>query len=563
MLLNSYFPNKDILNMSNRISKFWLFIALISIFFFMIPTARAADYERLIIRNVKIIDPAEKTEDKIVEILIEDKKLILITEESIARQDMDLVVDANRGVLMGRLKPGAPSSFMIFADDPREDFKVMLDTNRYAVFAIHKGEVERNNLTIMDKSAPEEKVKENNWLAYTPPPMVVPTNYKDSDRWNRWESKYISGIFTGALALDRTSWLTQDVGSEELYGDLNEFEGGEIRALRAAIAGTLNFANPWVYFFTVATNAFDKGFEKENLDALVLYDYRLDIPSSEHTTISIGKQKEPISMDRLMPMIFEPMQERASASDALLPARNFGVVWSGRNSDTYITWAFGAFNDWLDANKDFDESASQLVGRFTWAPLVSRDASNLLHLGVGYRYSDAKEGFRYLTQPEIKKLPVFLDTGLHDAERMDTVNLELSWRKGPFWLSSEYMQSNVKNSDLNDPSFDGYHIAASWVITGEMRPYNNKNGTFGNVPVAKTMKQGGIGAWEVSARFSELDLTDGRIDGGNMQITSLGLNWWLTPVFCVSTNYRHVESEQGGISGSTNGVVTRILLILE
>ena len=549
--------------MSNRISKFWLFIPLISIFFFMIPTARAADYERLIIRNVKIIDPAEKTEDKIVEILIEDKKLILITEESIARQDMDLVVDANRGVLMGRLKPGAPSSFMIFADDPREDFKVMLDTNRYAVFAIHKGEVERNNLTIMDKSAPEEKVKENNWLAYTPPPMVVPTNYQDSDRWNRWESKYISGIFTGALALDRTSWLTQDVGSEELYGDLNEFEGGEIRALRAAIAGTLNFANPWIYFFTVATNAFDKGFEKENLDALVLYDYRLDIPSSEHTTISIGKQKEPISMDRLMPMIFEPMQERASASDALLPARNVGVVWSGRNSDTYITWAVGAFNDWLDTNKDFDEAASQFVGRFTWAPLVSRDESNLLHLGVGYRYSDAKEGFRYFTQPEMKKLPVFLDTGIHDAERMDTVNLELSWRKGPFWLSSEYMQSNVKNSDLNDPSFDGYHIAASWVITGEMRPYNNKNGTFGNVPVAKTMKQGGIGAWEVSARFSELDLTDGRIDGGNMQITSLGLNWWLTPVFCVSTNYRHVESEQGGLSGSTNGMVTRILLILE
>jgi len=549
--------------MSNRISKFWLFIPLISIFFFMIPTARAADYERLIIRNVKIIDPAEKTEDKIVEILIEDKKLILITEESIARQDMDLVVDANRGVLMGRLKPGAPSSFMIFADDPREDFKVMLDTNRYAVFAIHKGEVERNNLTIMDKSAPEEKVKENNWLAYTPPPMVVPTNYQDSDRWNRWESKYISGIFTGALALDRTSWLTQDVGSEELYGDLNEFEGGEIRALRAAIAGTLNFANPWIYFFTVATNAFDKGFEKENLDALVLYDYRLDIPSSEHTTISIGKQKEPISMDRLMPMIFEPMQERASASDALLPARNVGVVWSGRNSDTYITWAVGAFNDWLDTNKDFDEAASQFVGRFTWAPLVSRDESNLLHLGVGYRYSDAKEGFRYFTQPEMKKLPVFLDTGIHDAERMDTVNLELSWRKGPFWLSSEYMQSNVKNSDLNDPSFDGYHIAASWTITGEMRPYNNKNGTFGNVPVAKTMKQGGIGAWEVSARFSELDLTDGRIDGGNMQITSLGLNWWLTPVFCVSTNYRHVESEQGGLSGSTNGMVTRILLILE
>ena len=125
------------------------------------------------------------------------------------------------------------------------------------------------------------------------------------------------------------------------------------------------------------------------------------------------------------------------------------------------------------------------------------------------------------------------------------------------------MQSNFKNRDLDDPSFDGYHITASWIMTGEMRPYNKKNGTFGNTPVAKTMHQDGIGAWEVSARYSALNLADGVIDGGDMQIASLGINWWLTPVFGVNMNYRHIESDQGGISGSTDGVVTRILLILE
>ena len=548
---------------TNRTTTAFLLIILTCFFFSTVPETQAADYERIVIRNVRMIDPAEKTEDKIVEILIEDKKLSLVTEDSIAREDTDLVVDADKGVLIGSLKLGIPSNFMIFAKDPREDFKVMLDTDRYAVFAIHKGEVYRNNLTVKDKTAPDEKGKKSGWLAYTPPPMAVPTNYQDSSRWNRWESKYISGIFTGALALDRTSWLSQDAGSEQLYGDLNDFQGGEIRALRAAIAGTLNFNNPWIYYITVATNAFDKGFETEDLDTLVLYDYRLDVPSSENTTISIGKQKEPISMDRLMPMVFEPMQERSAVSDAMLPARNVGVVWSGRNADTYITWAVGAFNDWLATNQDFDEAASQFIGRFTWVPLVSEDESNLLHLGVGYRYSDAKEGFHYFTEPEMNKLPLFVDTAIHDADRTETLNLELSWRRGPFWLASEYMQSNVKNSDLDDPSFDGYHITASWIMTGEMRPYNKNNGIFGNTPVAKTMHQDGIGAWEANARYSALNLTDGVIDGGDIQVASLGINWWLTPFFGVNMNYRHIESEQGGIRGTTDGVVTRILLILE
>lgn len=549
---------------SKPITTFSLSIVLICLFFFtMVPNTQAAEHERLIIRNVRIVDLSEKVDDKIVQILIENKKLSLVTEDPIAREESDLVIDADKGVLMGSLKPGSRPNFMIFAKDPRVDFTVMLDTNRYAVFAIHKGEIFRNNLTFKEVSAPDEKVKEGGWLAYIPPSMAVPENYLDSDRWNRWESKYISGMITGALALDRTHWLAQDAGSEELYGDLNEFEGGEIRALRLGVYGTFNFSNPWVYNFTVATNAFDKGFESENLDAVVLYDYRIDVPSSEHTTISIGKQKEPISMDRLMPMVFEPMQERASASDAMLPARNVGIVWSGRNSDTYITWAVGAFNDWLDTNKDFNEAASQFIGRFTWVPLVSEDESNLLHLGAGYRYSDAKEGFRYFTEPEMNKLPVFVDTGMHDAERFDTLNLELSWRKGPFWLSSEYMQSNVKSSILNDPSFNGYHLTASWIITGEMRPYNKKNGVFGNVPVARTMRQNGMGAWEVAARYSTLDLTDQMIDGGDMQISSLGLNWWLSPVFCVNMNYRHIESEREGLSTATDGFVTRILLMLE
>ena len=70
-------------------------------------------------------------------------------------------------------------------------------------------------------------------------------------------------------------------------------------------------------------------------------------------------------------------------------------------------------------------------------------------------------------------------------------------------------------------------------------------------------------AKELGARWSSLDLTDGNIDGGNLHIMSLGLTWWLTPVFQVNANYRYIETDWRGLNGQGGGLMTRILLLLE
>lgn len=96
-----------------------------------------------------------------------------------------------------------------------------------------------------------------------------------------------------------------------------------------------------------------------------------------------------------------------------------------------------------------------------------------------------------------------------------------------------------------------------------MRSYIKKSGILGPVPVAKSVYQGGWGAWELSARYSSLDLSDGLVDGGDMDIMSLGLSWWLSPIFNVNMNYRYIENDQGGLIGQSSGFVTRVLLMLE
>jgi phosphate-selective porin OprO/OprP len=546
-----------------------LLVALLS-FSSALDAQNESQAENILIRNVTLIDPTGEASDRQVNILVRQGKLEIITEDKISADEAELVVNADGGFILGKLELGVAPNFMILSADPRENFEVLLDTKTYASFAMHDGQVVRNRLSPVLEKEPEHEPVKAGWLAYTPPPLAVPLNYRDTSKWNRFETKYISGIFISGLFLDRVNWLSQDAVNESQVGGLAAFDGGEIRGFRLGFAGTLNwFEKPWIYTIFGATNAFDKGFNEEDLDSFTLFDWRLDIPFFRNSVMSIGKQKEPISGERVQSMMFNHMQERAAVSDAMLPSRNVGIVWNGSSPERYSSWAFGVFNDWLDSGEEFDESATQYAGRLTWAPLRSADTSHLLHLGLGYRYSDAKVGFRYRTEPEFNQAPLYVDTGFGTetgvlpADNLQTWTAELSWRRGPWWIASEYTRTDVDNPALGNPTFDGYWLGASWILTGEMRAYNRKSGTFGGVPVSRSVYQNGKGAWELGARWSTIDLEDGPVRGGEMDIASLGLTWWATPFFGVSANYRYIWNELGGAEGTSSGLNTRLMLLLE
>lgn len=346
-------------------------------------------------------------------------------------------------------------------------------------------------------------------------------------------------------------------------GDLSEFDGGEVRGLRLGAVGTLNFENPWIYTVFVANNTFDKGFDSTEDDELIWFDYRLDIPLFDNSALSIGKQKAPISMERLMSLAYEPFEERSAAADAILPSRSVGMVLNGTALNRRLVWAGGVFNDWLDKSDSIGDNDNQYVGRVAGLPFISPDESNLVHLGIGVRGTNAKRDVQYRTDPEVNQAPLFVDTGPIPADQVLTYNLEASWRRGPLWLAYEYIHSDVESKDYGDLSFSGQHIAASWALTGEMRPYRRRSGVLGPLPVAKSVHQGGWGAWEAALRYSTLDLTDGPVDGGQMNIDTLGLHWWLTSYSVFSLNYRNITLDRFGESGTSNALTGRLTLILE
>ena len=519
------------------------------------------DMEKILIRNVTVIDQTGKTGDVVVNILMKGKKLELVTQDKIALTKAEIAFDANGGYILGKLELGSLAGFIILNQDPRTNDEVMLDTKAHAVFAVSKGEVVLNKLVRIDVD-PDEQIR--SWQSYAPPPMALPLSYQNKRKWNVFRTKPITGVLGAAILMENTRWLSQDNSNEEQVGDLSEYEGGSIRAFRVGLGGTFNFKKPWTYVFSFGTRAFERGFEQGDLDEFVLYDYRVGIPIGS-ATLSLGKTKETFSISRLSTMIYEPaQQERASVADGLLPARNFGIVISNAFLKERMTWAAGVFNNWFETDRSFSDNPTVLTGRVSALPYLSEDESNLLHVGVAGRYSNAAGGIRYKTKTEIFSGPVSVDTDLiDDATSTFHYGLELAWRKGPFILISEYIQSNVSSSTFNDPSFKGYYVIASYVLTGELRQYNKRSGTFKRVNAANGINSGGWGELELYSRWSSIDLMDQSVDGGQMNTFSLGLNWTPIQAIQINMNYRYSTLDRFGAVGFNHGIVTRLVFIVE
>ena len=106
--------------------------------------------------------------------------------------------------------------------------------------------------------------------------------------------------------------------------------------------------------------------------------------------------------------------------------------------------------------------------------------------------------------------------------------LELAVKRGPFTFQAEYMASAVDAGSPGDAYLDGAYGSASWFLTGEQRDYDTSTGKIGALMPTHdfSLHDSHWGAWEVAARGSWVDLTDGQVHGGSMMIFTAGLNWY-------------------------------------
>jgi len=104
---------------------------------------------------------------------------------------------------------------------------------------------------------------------------------------------------------------------------------------------------------------------------------------------------------------------------------------------------------------------------------------------------------------------------------------------GPLSIQGEYVITSVNAHETIN--LTSYYGQISYFITGENRKYKNSLAGFDRVSPSKNMGDGGLGALELAARYSSMDLSEG--NGGILHDITLGLNWHLNPCTRIMFNY--------------------------
>jgi len=131
---------------------------------------------------------------------------------------------------------------------------------------------------------------------------------------------------------------------------------------------------------------------------------------------------------------------------------------------------------------------------------------------------------------------------LEAVDRIRQLGLEAAWKTGPFSAQTEWMRAAVsRGSGQADVAFHGWYVAGSWVLTGESRGY--RNGAFRGLSPGRPG-----GAWELTTRYSRINLDDGRVLGGEENNVTLGINWYANDHLRIMANYIKVSSKRRGVS---------------
>ena len=349
------------------------------------------------------------------------------------------------------------------------------------------------------------------------------------------------------MLVDHTSFVQDDNSVEQVGPQEDQWEP---RSARLMFRGTLGAQHKVAYL--VAGEY--KGFESEPELLWNVSDVSLTFPvAGPATKLTVGKTKETFAYEMVGDAANLPQQERVLSP--FFVSRNIGVkVMHVIGTKQFMTASAGVFNDWFVGEGALENSGTTITARVTGLLRDEHEGASFLHLGLSGRYAGADNNtMRYKGRPESNVSDPFVDSGNLPGEGATHLGLEALWNEGPFSLLAEYDHASVNSPEKDDPEFAGYYVTASWVLTGETRPYDRTVGY-----ARRVMPTGRWGAPELVARFSHVDLEDGAVQGGTFDKTYLGLNWWATRRWKMGLGWGRIWLDRFGIAGLTDSFHARL-----
>jgi phosphate-selective porin OprO/OprP len=298
--------------------------------------------------------------------------------------------------------------------------------------------------------------------------------------------------------------------------------------------------------------------------------------------IRIGNMKEPIGMEHSTSSRYLEFMERTYIQDAFTGAFNNGFtpgimlhdMWDGENG----TWATGVYKNTVNVfGYNVGDGEYAWTSRLTYLLWAEEKDRDLLHLGVAGSIRQPDNNLaRYRTRMSVRNgpgslNPVIADTGNFETTQQNFLGGEVAWQRGPLSLQAEYMGAWNLDAVGNFGAMNGVPIGTAFVygwytealyfLTGEHRPYDHHHGAFTRiVPTENFDLHGGAGAWQLGARYAQLNLEGDGLEGGVVEDVTLGLNWFLNPNMKFQWNYvcTFRDSFRSDVDGRIHGFGMRL-----
>ncbi len=265
--------------------------------------------------------------------------------------------------------------------------------------------------------------------------------------------------------------------------------------------------------------------------AAVLTDGYLDIHYWPELRLRAGQFKVPFSYEELFSDNNIDFVER-SVADNLVPSRDLGAMLHGSLFGGIVSYAGGIFNGSGQNTAETNDS-KDLAARLVVAPFKQTGLAWLKNLQLGgdvtWGDEDSGQSLRGRTDGQF----VFFNRINTRGDRV-RYSGEAAYYEGPFTLYGEYIQTEEDRKglgaggrDLPDLIGRGWYVTTTYLLTDETKVPGQP--VIPNRWASPVGPQRGWGAWELAARFAQLDFRAKDITGNRVDALTLGVNWYLTP----------------------------------
>ena len=367
-------------------------------------------------------------------------------------------------------------------------------------------------------------------------------------------------------------WIHSDDADNGTGGKLGS--GAEFRRTRLGMEGKMYQHWIWKLEFDFA-NA-----EVAMKDAYIGY-------QDGDKWLKFGQQYIPFGFATMSSSKYMLFTERPLGSDTVLvPSRQIGISGFYVGQDARWTLHAGIYagpdgenpNDCLSinfsgGNNDECDEQFSVAARGTFLPYM-QDKNHLVNIGGAVWYMNPQDSTLRVRQRSYFHIvdDRFVDANFgangvggnqgFAADDVLAFNAEALAVYGPFSLGGEYTYWDVGTDNraattgpTPDINFNTYYVEASYFLTGESMNYNPKKAQYDKVTPKGIVGKGGIGAWQVAARYDTIDLNDQDIFqgtgtrqlGGEMRALGLGLNWYVNAnMRFMADFYKILETDRPG-----------------